>query len=156
MGCRGIWAEALDQDLNRGDVDHCFTDFTETFIILAEPPVSGIPAEGSLDAPPSRLNNKSALTRFALHDFQIDTKESAQVSAQVPAIGLVGPYFEQVIETLERFHKQLRAAFEIRPPRRMHEDEQQIPHRVYQDVPFASLDLFFPRRSRVRPQLRSS
>lgn len=99
--------------MNRGDVDHCFTDLAKTFIILAEPSVSGIPAEGSLDAPPSRLNNKSALTRFALHDFQIDTKESAQVIAQVPAIGFVGPYFEQVAEALERFQKQPRAAFEI-------------------------------------------
>lgn len=135
----------MQHQLDEGQIDESLSGFGQTLIILGETAVAGGPRDGTLDDPAFRQHDKALLSRFLADNLDVNVKVALDQLDKLTLISVIGKERAKPRIAISEFDHKPFATFAVGDIGTVHENPQQQPHAINEEVTVATDHPFFPR-----------
>jgi len=133
----------MKHTVNHGNVDPCFADSGQVFVVFAQATILAQPSESALHQPPFGQYDKGGAVATA-DNFSLHLEELLTLMKQGRT--LIAAIQQQLFPAPKQGHpsEQVSCAIDIRPVGRMDEDAHQPTLAIHDDMALASLHFLAP------------
>src|SRR5215207_10124586 len=136
----GLIGKPAQHQADHRQLDPCLAAFWQHFVVLAEPATKPKPRKCALYYPTSGQLHKPFLPRLPLHDLQVPPVLPRPLN-QSPAVDPIGPDLQQSREAADQLGEHFPRAHRILQGATVHDDHQQQPQGIHDDVALPALHL---------------